>query len=145
MRALRLASLVVLTAAAAVTTTNLSEATFTAATTSGVSTVSAAADWTPPQVTLTVPGSPLSGIVQLDASASDPEGSSTTIRIDISPAGSGQWWELCTSATSPASCSWDTTTVQDGLYDIRATATDGSQNTAADTVEGVVVDNVPQP
>jgi hypothetical protein len=142
-RATRLTSLVVLAAAAAVATTSLSQATFTSATTSAASTVSAAADWTPPQVTLTDPGSPLSGTVVLEASATDPEGSPTTIRLDISSAGSGQWSELCTSSTSPASCSWDTTTVQDGLYDIRATATDSSQNTAEDTVAGVAVDNAP--
>jgi chitinase len=144
-RATRLALLVALAAAAAVGTTSLSQATFTSVTTSGVSTVSAAADWTPPQVTLTAPGSPLSGTVVLEATATDPEGSPTTIRLDISPAGSSQWSELCTSSTSPASCSWDTTTVPDGLYDIRAAATDSSQNTAEDTVTGVAVENAPQP
>jgi hypothetical protein len=144
-RATRLTSLVVLAAAAAVATTNLSQATFTSATTSAASTVSAAADWTAPQVTLTDPGSPLSGTVVLEASATDPEGSPTTIRLDISSAGSGQWSELCTSSTSPASCSWDTTTVPDGLYDIRATATDSSQNTAEDMIADVTVDNAPAP
>lgn len=144
-RAVGIAALVVLMALAAVATTSVSQATFTSATTSGVSMVSAAADWTAPQVVLTVPGSPLSGTVVLEASATDPEGSPTTVRIDVSSAGSGQWWELCSSSTSPASCAWDTTTVSDGQYDIRATAADSSQNTAATTVEGVVVDNPPQP
>lgn len=118
-----------------------SDATFTSSTASGVNVISAAADWTPPVVTLTVPQSPLTGTAILEATAEDPEASATTVRIDFASSGSGTWQPICAAAPSPLSCSWDTAGVADGSYDLRATATDTSGNTAEQIATNVTVDN----
>ncbi|NYD40448.1 Ig-like domain-containing protein [Nocardioides panaciterrulae] len=53
--------------------------------------------------------------------------------------GSGAWTPLCTSATSPISCTWNTTGpgIADGTYDVRVVAGTGQ----TDTQTGIVVDN----
>jgi hypothetical protein len=93
-----------------------------------------------PTTSLTDPGSPLRGTVTLDATASD-GGGILNVRIQRSPAGTGTWIDICTDATSPYSCSFDTTGVGDGLYDLRALATDNASSTATSTVSNRRVDN----
>lgn len=128
-RAARLLAAISLIAVAGLFT-GVSDATFTSATTSAVNQVTAAADWTAPVVTMTVPASPLTGTVIVTASADDPEGSATTVGIDAAPTGTSTWAQVCPPAPSPQSCSWETTTVTDGTYQVRATGTDSFGNTA---------------
>jgi len=93
-----------------------------------------------PTTSLTDPGSPLRGTVTLDATASD-GGGILNVKIQRSPAGAGTWTDICTDATSPYSCSFDTTGVGDGLYDFRALATDNASRSATSTVSNRRVDN----
>jgi chitinase len=93
-----------------------------------------------PTTSLTDPGSPLRGTVTLDATASD-GGGILNVKIQRSPAGAGTWTDICTDATSPYSCSFDTTGVGDGLYDLRALATDNASRSASSTVSNRRVDN----
>src|SRR3954447_794271 len=101
-----------------------SGATYTAKSANGTSTVSAAADWTPPTVAVTNPGSPLSGSTTITATASDASGVATVL-LQYALVGSSTWTDLCaTRTTAPYSCTWVTTAVADGSYQLRATATD---------------------
>ena len=93
-----------------------------------------------PTTSLTDPSSPLRGTVTLDATASD-GGGILNVKIQRSPAGAGTWTDICTDATSPYSCSFDTTGVGDGLYDLRALATDNASRSASSTVSNRRVDN----
>lgn len=87
-------------------------------------TVGAAADYHPPTVAVVSPGATVQGTVQVAATASDTGSGVATVAIEVAPAGSTTWTALCTDATSPYSCAWDTTRVVDGDYQLRATATD---------------------
>ena len=90
-------------------------------------------DNTAPTVTMTDPGAYLAGTKQLDATASDGSGIAS-VKIQRSPAGAGTWTDVCTDTSSPYSCSFDTTSVSDGLYDFRAIATDNATKTTTSTV-----------
>src|SRR5581483_11810236 len=59
-------------------------------------------------------------------------GLSSTV-YQYSPAGAGTW--------TTTGASWNTTLLTDGLYDVRAVATDVAGNTASSTVTNVRVDN----
>jgi chitinase len=99
-------------------------------------------DNTAPTAGLTDPGSPLRQTVTLNATSTDTGGSGVlNVIIERSPAGAGTWTNICTDATSPYSCSWNTTGVTDGSYDVRATATDNAGNSTTSTVTGRIVDN----
>jgi hypothetical protein len=95
-----------------------------------------------PSVTMTDPGSPLSGVVTVAAEASDVDSGVASVTIQRSPAGKATWTEICTDTASPYSCRFDTRTVAEGLYDLRAIATDAAGNTAvSSTVSNRRVDN----
>jgi hypothetical protein len=93
-----------------------------------------------PAVALTNPGSPLTGTVTLNATASDGGGVASVV-FERSPTGANTWTTICTDATAAYSCSFNTTTVADGAYDLRARATDNFGRTASATVASRVVDN----
>jgi len=100
-------------------------------------------DNTAPSVTMTDPGSPLSGTISLAATATDVGGSGvSSVTIQRSPAGADTWTDVCTDPSSPYSCSFDTTTVGDALYDFRAVGTDVAGNSANSTVTNRRIDNV---
>ena len=62
------------------------------------------------------------------------------VKIQRAPTGTGV--DICTDATSPYSCSWDTTSWPNGGYDLRAVATDNAGNvTYSTTLVNRVVDN----
>jgi Bacterial Ig domain len=103
-------------------------------------TVTTRLDNTAPAVTLTDPGTPLSGTVALNATATD-AGGVTGVTIASAPAGTSTWTTVCTDTTTPYSCSWVTTAVADGLYDLRAVATDAAGNATTSTVTSRRVDN----
>ena len=100
-------------------------------------------DNTAPTVSVTDPGQYLKGTITVDATAGDGAGSGVAnVRIQRSPAGAGTWTDICTDTTSPFQCSWNTTAVSDGLYDLRAIATDNvAKTTTSSTVTNRRVDN----
>lgn len=100
-------------------------------------------DNTDPAVDLTDPGALLSGTVTLTATATDTGSGVATVRFQRSPAGSGTWTDLCTTTTGPYTCAFDTRTVADGAYDLRAIATDLAGNSATSVVPNRRVDNAP--
>jgi hypothetical protein len=99
-------------------------------------------DNTAPLATMGDPGSPLRATVTLTATASDSGSGLASLRIQRAPTGSSTWTDVCTVATSPASCSLNTTTLSDGGYDLRAIATDQAANTTTSAlVANRIVDN----
>jgi Bacterial Ig domain len=99
-------------------------------------------DNTLPTANLTDPGTYLRQTVTLDATATDVGGSGVaSVAFERSPAGAGTWTNICTDPTFPYSCSFDTTVAGDGIYDLRAVATDNAGNTNTSTVVNRTVDN----
>jgi hypothetical protein len=91
-------------------------------------------DATGPNVSLADPGSPVRGTVSLSPSADDGTGSGVaTLIVQRSPAGAGTWTTIGTN--------WNTTSVADGTYDLRAHATDNAGNPGNSTLRTVIVDN----
>jgi chitinase len=87
-------------------------------------------DNTGPTAGITDPGTPLRGTVSVDATGTDGGSGVANVKVQRSPAGAaGTWTDICTDASSPYSCSWNTTGVADGLYDLRAVTTDNAGNT----------------
>jgi hypothetical protein len=117
-----------------------SEAAFVAASANPGAQFSAAADFNTVAVVLANPGSPLRGSVPLTATAASDRGI-TSVVFSTAPAGTGTWTVACTRATAPYTCTFDTTTVADGLRDVRAVATDGAGYTRTSTVTNRRVDN----
>lgn len=102
-------------------------------------------DNTAPTVTMTDPGSPLSGTRELAATADDAHSGIGTVAIQAQASGSTTWTTVCTVASAPFSCKVDTRTLttDSATFSFRAVATDGAGNTATSTVVGNrVVDNV---
>jgi hypothetical protein len=89
------------------------------------------------------PGAYLTGTVTLGATANSTAGVAS-VRIQAAPSGTTSWTDLCTDQSAPYTCSWDTTKVAAGLYDLRAVLTDsrGAQ-TVSTTVAARRVDNTP--
>jgi hypothetical protein len=84
----------------------------------------------------------LSGSVAVSGTAADAGSGIASWRVEYATAGTANWTPGCTATTAPFACSWDTTKVADGSYDLRAVATDLGTNTKASTVRsGVRVDN----
>jgi len=99
-------------------------------------------DATAPGGGLTDPGSPLDGTVSLSASPSDTGVGVQQVAFQSSPANVGTWSTISTDTTSPYTASWDTTSITDGLYDLRIVVTDNASNTSASAViEDRLVDN----
>jgi hypothetical protein len=113
-------------------TTWFTGATFTSGTSGSVS-VGAARDYYPPRVSLTAQPTIVSGAVAVSATASDTGSGVARVVVQYAAAGSSTWTSLCTDQTTPYSCTWDTLTVADGDYQLRAIATDnvGSTTTSA--------------
>src|SRR5581483_1990515 len=91
-------------------------------------------DNTVPSVTMTSPGTNVRGTVALGSVAGDPGSGISSVTYEVSPAGLAQW-----TATSQ---SWNTVQLADGLYDLRAKATDNAGNTATSAAATAVrIDN----
>jgi hypothetical protein len=121
--------------------TQLSSATFTSQTANPTTTVRAAADWTPPTVTMTSPGSSVKGAVTLAATATDGETGVASVEIQAQAVTGGSWTTVCTDTASPYSCPWTTTAVADGQYDLRARATDAAGYAATSATTRTTVAN----
>ena len=98
-------------------------------------------DNTPPAVTLADPGTPLTGTATLAATASDAGAGVASVAFAYRTSPGGSWTTACTDTSAPYSCAWSTAGVADGVYDVRATATDLAGNSAASTVSARRVDN----
>jgi signal peptidase I len=100
-------------------------------------------DNTVSSVSVEDPGPYLTGVTPLRATANSTAGI-TSVRFQSAPAGTTTWTTRCTDTTAPYACDWDTGTVPDGLYDLRAILTDGAgRQTISTTVTGRRVDNSP--
>ena len=100
-------------------------------------------DNTPPSsATLNAVASPLRGSVTLSGSGTDAIGLAS-MRFEYKPSSGSTWSTACSSpAPAPFSCSWDTTAIADGSYDVRAVAVDRAGNsTSSTTSANRVVDN----
>jgi hypothetical protein len=98
----------------------------------------------PSAAAITDPGSPLRGSVTLNGTGADANAGMASLRFEYKPSAGSTWSTACTDATppSPFSCSWDTTAVADGSYDLRSVAVDAAGNPrASTTVAARVVDN----
>jgi hypothetical protein len=97
-----------------------------------------------PAVTLADNGSTLSGTVTLTPTATPTAGQIiTSVAIEWSAAGKNQWHTIDTLTAPPYSAQFDTTTLPDGNYDLRAQATDTSGETGTSPVLTQAVDNGP--
>jgi len=88
----------------------------------------------PSGVAIADPGSPLRGTITLSGTATDTGSGVASVRMQVAPAGSSTWTNACTDTTSPYACSFDTSTVADGLYDVREVATDVAGNATTSAV-----------
>jgi hypothetical protein len=95
-----------------------------------------------PTVTMTDPGTPLSGTRTFAATAADDHSGVARVQIQYTRAGVGTWTPLCTIEDAPYSCRFDTTTLAGGTYAFRAIATDvAGTSTVSTATANRVVDN----
>lgn len=121
----------------------LSSATFTSASTNAVSRVTAASDWTPPVVSVRNPGTSVKDTVAVIADATDAQSGIASVVVQYLAPGASSWTAICTTSTSPYTCSWNTKAVADGTYTLRAIATDNAgYTTTSDTVTTTVANNL---
>ena len=96
-----------------------------------------------PSVSLTDPGTPLAGTVSLAASASDASTDIQQVVFERAPAGGSTWTTIGTDSAAPYTTSWNTGSVADGDFDLRAVATDNAGNSNTSLVANRHVDNTP--
>jgi hypothetical protein len=96
-------------------------------------------DNTAPAVTLADPAV-VTGNEALSATASDGGSGLANVVFSYRPSG-GSWSTICTDSSTPYGCSWSTAGLADGLYDVRAVATDNAGNTTTSAVANRRVDN----
>jgi fibronectin type 3 domain-containing protein len=103
----------------------------------------ATADATPPSsVAIADPGSQLRGSVTISGTAADAGSGVASLRFEYAPAGTSTWATGCIATAAPYSCALATSSLADGLYDLRVFATDIAGNaTASSIVAGRRVDN----
>ena len=136
--------LVLLLAAAALCVPGVgaSGADFQAATASPGNSFSTAADFNTVAVALADPGNPLYGPTALSATAASDRGIAS-VAVQAAPAGTASFTDLCTVETAPYTCTWDSSSIPSGSYDLRAVATDlAGYSRASAVVAGRVVDNL---
>jgi chitinase len=106
------------------------------------STINVRVDNTAPSTaTLADPGTYLRGSVALSGTATD-AGSGVASWTVQYRSGAGAWTDACSDTVVPYGCSWATSGVADGTYDLRAVAVDGAGNSTTSTVlTGRKVDN----
>ena len=100
-----------------------SSALFTS-TSGGTSQVSAAADWTPPTVSVVHPGASVKGVATIAITAADAISGVASVVLEAQAPGTSTWTTVCTDTTAPYSCDWSTAALADGQYALRARATD---------------------
>ena len=91
-------------------------------------------------VVLASPGDVVRGTVPLATSVYNAT-VTHTVRVDYAPTGTTGWKTICTGLSSPYACSWNTSALAPGDYDLRSVLTAGSTTTVSALVEAVTVDN----
>ena len=92
------------------------------------------------------PGPPLRGTVTVNAAPADTHSGVASVRDPVQLGRRRAWNDICTDTTAPWSCTWDTTTVTGGSYDLRTIVTDVAGNTfTTATVANRLVDNTCPP
>jgi hypothetical protein len=95
-----------------------------------------------PAVTMTDPGSPLSGTRTFSATATDVNSGVASVSIQYALSGTTTYKDLCTVTAPPYSCRFDTASLTNATYTFRAVAVDIAGNLAVSaTVTNRVVDN----
>ena len=92
-------------------------------------------DSTGPTVLLADPGTVVSGTVGVSASTG---GGAVRVSFGVSPAGAGTWTEIGSDTSAPFAGSFDTATLADGLYDLRAVGYDALGNPSAPSIRANV-------
>lgn len=95
----------------------------------------------PSGVSLSVPASSLSGTLPLTASAQDAHSGIARLAVEYRSQGAGPWIECGAGTRSPFTCSFDSTGVANGTYELRATAADAAGNQATGALVTRTVDN----
>jgi hypothetical protein len=95
-------------------------------------------DNTAPTVTFVNPGASLTGAVTLSAQAADSGSGIASVKFEISPAGAGAWSTIGVTSSTPYEQTFDTRGLQNGLYDLRVTATDAAGNSAQSAVVAAI-------
>jgi hypothetical protein len=100
-------------------------------------------DTTAPTGSLTAPAANanLRGSVTVSSNSADVGSAVASAAFQRSPALLDTWTTIATDTTSPYSTSWNTTSVTDGLYDLRVVTTDSAGNTFTSPLVSVRVDN----
>ena len=107
--------------------------------TSQTAAVPVTVDSTGPSVSLADPGTVVSGSLGLSASTG---GGAVRVSFGVSPAGAGTWTEITSDTSAPFGTPFDTATLADGLYDLRAVGYDSLGNASAPSLRaGVRFDN----
>src|SRR5688500_17923918 len=135
-----IALLLLLAAAALSGGVGRSQATFVAGSDQAASTFATSPVFNGVAVALADPGTPRRAAVPLSATATS-DRALVSVTFERSPAGAGTWTTICAPSAAPYACSWDSTGVADGLYDLRAVALDASGYSRTDSVGSRRVDN----
>jgi hypothetical protein len=121
---------------------SFSTAAFATQSTNTANRIGAAADWTPPTVSLQTPALPLRGIVSLTATAADGETGVRDVAIAVQPAGTTTWTPVCTATAAPYGCTWDTRATADGVVAVRAIATDNAGYSSTSALQFAIANHV---
>ncbi|MBC7596911.1 MAG: Ig-like domain-containing protein [Kineosporiaceae bacterium] len=93
-------------------------------------------------VSVVNPGSLVSGIVTVNVNANSSNGVSS-VRLQRAVTGTSTYTDICSDSTSPYACTWDTKTVIDGNYDLRAVMTQVNGAVLTSAVVTTEVNNSP--
>ena len=88
-------------------------------------------DNTAPTATMGALAANLSGSVSLTSTTSDSGSGMASVQYQYKLTSGSTWSNACSSSTSPYTCSFDTASVSDGVYDFRAIPTDVVGNSGA--------------
>jgi hypothetical protein len=111
-------------------TDNAGNVTFTAARTVTV-------DSTPPALSLASLGTLLTGNLTIDAAVSG----ASQATLQVTPTGANNWTTVGSSSAAPFQIAFNSSTIADGVYDVRVVAVDTYGNQASDTRTGITFDN----
>ena len=96
--------------------------------TSTTAAVSFSLDSTGPSVSLADPGAVVGGTISLTATTG---GGAARVVFSVSPAGASTWTQIANDTSAPFSTPFDSSTLPDGLYDLRAVGYDALDNASA--------------